>query len=451
MTRSPMVPVLALASALALAACGGGGGGAPSGDNPPQCPPGQTGTYPDCTPAEAGGNGDADDTDGDDGAGGGSEDGDTGTATGAPGPSPTPGPTSTRPPTPTTTPTTPARGTYEALRARILAASDPAALAQTLDPETLTDNQYDALFELALVMDPETPETDRATARRIVAITDWPALDKALADGAIDLGDNPALASLHAAHRAELVVREAVRSAFLDTNTRADVPGALVPVPTPLGTDVPPDTEGLYYSVWMGPVGQIHRWDNRNADAVYTLSEIQAIAPENRTGADGATASFRGAASGFAAHIEVLEDGTTLSTAGEMTADVALTVAFGIDNTDDDRFDVAPSLTGTIDNFRLVGRTGDLGWTATIDGDLRPDGTVDPGAIATGKPPYLVRNVNDLSVAFSTDRVMGGMDSETPLKSHPPTHAAGSFDLTFTDGRAVGAFNALPRDRPRTE
>ena len=280
-------------------------------------------------------------------------------------------------------------------------------------------------------MDPGTPEPDRATARRIVAITDWPALDKALADGAIDLGDNPALALLHAAHRAELVVREAVRSAFLAANRRADVPGALVPVPTPLGTDVP-DDDDLYYAVWMDEGGTIHRWDNRNADAVYALSDLQTIAPENRTGADGATASFRGAASGFAAHTD--------GTAGEMTAAVALTVAFGIDNTDDDRFDVAPSLTGTIDNFRLVGRTGDLGWTATIDGDLRDGGAVDPGAIATGKPPYLVRNVNDLSVAFSTDRVSGGMGSATPLKTHPPTHAAGSFDLTFTDGRAVGAF-----------
>ena len=452
MTRSPMVPVLALASALALAACGGGGGGggAPSGDNPPQCPPGQTGTYPDCTPAEAGGNGDADDTDGDDGAGDGTEDGDTGTTTGGPGPSPTPGPTPTRP-TPTTTPTTPARGTYEALRDRILAAADPAALAGTLDPETLTDNQYDALFELALVMDPGTPETDRATARRIVAVTDWPALDKALADGAIDLGDeNSPLAFLHAAHRAELVVREAVRSAFLAANRRADVPGALVPVPSVLRSEPPPNADDLYYSVWMDPGGTINRWDNRNADAVYSRAEIQTIAPENRTGADGATASFRGAASGFAAHIEVLEDGTTLSTAGAMTADVALTVAFGIDS-DDDQFDVAPSLTGTIDNFRLVGRTGDLGWTATIDGDLRDGGAVDPGDIDTGKPPYLVRNVNDLSVAFSTDRVTGTGDDKAPLKTHPPTHAAGSFDLTFTDGRAVGAFNAIPRDRPRTE
>ena len=425
MTRSPMVPVLALASALALAACGGGGGPAPSGDTTitvrpdpdatdperpdpdgPEPAPGEPATAPATPPVTTGGGGG--------GGGGGAISG----GGGGGGPSPAPVPAS-------------AAGTYESLRDRILAAADPAALAGTLDPTTLTRNQYDALFELALVMDPETPETDRATARRIVAITDWPALDKALADGAIDLGDNPALALLHAAHRAELVVREATRSAFLDTNRRADVPGALVPVPTPLGTDVPPDTEGLYYSVWMGPVGRIHRWDNRNADAVYSRAEIQAIAPANRTGADGATASFRGAASGFAAHTD--------GTAGEMAADVALTVAFGIDS-DDDRFDVAPSLTGTIDNFRLVGRTGDLGWTATIDGDLRDGGAVDPGAIATGKPPYLVRNVNDLSVAFSTDRVSGGMGSATPLKSHPPTHAAGSFDLTFTDGRAVGAF-----------
>ena len=426
MTRSPLVPVLALASALALAACGGGGGPAPSGDITITVGPDPDATDPErpdpeptpeepaapVTPVTTGGPGP--------------------TSTG-PGPTSTgPGPTPTRP-TPTTTPTTPARGTYEALRDRILAAADPAALAGTLDPETLTRNQYDALFELAQVMDPETPETDRATARRIVAVTDWPALDKALADGAINLGGvNSPLAFLHAAHRAELVVREAAHTAFLAANRRADVPGALVPVPTPLGTDVPPDAEGLYYAVWMDEGGTIHRWDNRNADAVYSRAEIQTIAPENRTGADGATASFRGAASGFAAHTD--------GTAGEMTAAVALTVAFGIDNTDDDRFDVAPSLTGTIDNFRLVGRTGDLGWTATIDGDLRDDGAVDPGDIATGKPPYLVRNVNDLSVAFSTDRVSGGMGSATPLKTHPPTHAAGSFDLTFTDGRAVGAF-----------
>ncbi len=414
MTRSPMVPVLALASALALAACGGGGGPAPSGDttitvrpdpdatdpNGPEPTPGEPAAP--VTPVTTGGGGG--------GGGGGAISG----GGGGGGPSPAPVPAS-------------AAGTYEALRDRILAAADPAALAGTLDPETLTRNQYDALFELAQVMDPETPETDRATARQIVAVTDWEELDAL----GIDPGDNPALAFLHAAHRAELVVREAVRSAFLDTNTRADVPGALVPVPTVLGTDVP-DDDDLYYAVWMDEGGTIHRWDNRNADAVYALSDLQTIAPENRTGADGATASFRGAASGFAAHTD--------GTAGEMTAAVALTVAFGIDNTDDDRFDVAPSLTGTIDNFRLVGRTGDLGWTATIDGDLRDGGAVDPGSVATGKPPYLVRNVNDLSVAFSTDRVSGGMGSTTPLKTHPPTHAAGSFDLTFTDGRAVGAF-----------
>ena len=442
------VTVLALTSALLLAACGGGGGG-PTGDTPgtKDCNGTPIPVTQDC-PERPGGN---DDTDGDDGAGdengNETEDGDTGTATGGPGPSPTPGPTPTRP-TPTTTPTTPVRGTYEALLDRILAAADPAALAQTLDDATLTDNQYDALFELAQVLDPETPETDRATARRIVAVTDWEELDAL----GIDLGDNPALARLHAAHRAELVVREATRSAFLAANRRADVPGALVPVPSVLesepppndddlylGPELPPNADDLYYSVWMDPGGTINRWDNRNADAVYSRAEIQTIAPENRTGADGATASFRGAASGFAAHTD--------GTAGEMTADVALTVAFGIDNTDDDRFDVAPSLTGTIDNFRLVGRTGDLGWTATIDGDLRDGGAVDPGSVATGKPPYLVRNVNDLSVAFSTDRVSGGMGSTTPLKTHPPTHAAGSFDLTFTDGRAVGAFNALPRER----
>ena len=427
MTRSPMVPVLALASALALAACGGGGGPAPSGDTTITVQPDPDATDPErpapeptpeepaapVTPVTTGGS----------------------TSTGGPGPTPTR-------PTPTTTPPTPVRGTYEALRDRILAAADPAALAQTLDDATLTRNQYDALFELALVMDPETPETDRATARRIVAVTDWPALDKALADGAINLGGvNSPLALLHAAHRAELVVREAAHTAFLAANTRDDVPGALVPVPTALGTDVP-DDDDLYYAVWMDEGGTIHRWDNRNADAVYALSDLQTIAPENRTGADGATASFRGAASGFAAHTD--------GTAGEMTADVALTVAFGIDNTDDDRFDVAPSLTGTIDNFRLVGRTGDLGWTATIDGDLRDGGAVDPGSVATGKPPYLVRNVNDLSVAFSTDRVKMNDNpppATTPLKTHPPTHAAGSFDLTFTDGRAVGAFNALPRER----
>ena len=426
MTRSPLVPVLALASALALAACGGGGGPAPSGDITITVGPDPDATDPERpdpepTPEEPAAPATPPVTTG----GGGS------TSTSGPGPTPTR-------PTPTTTPTTPVRGTYEALRDRILAAADPAALAGTLDPETLTDNQYDALFELALVMDPGTPETDRATARRIVAVTDWEELDAL----GIDLGDNPALALLHAAHRAELVVREAVRSAFLAANTRDDVPGALVPAPTALGTDLPPDAMDLYYAVWMDEGGTIHRWDNRNADALYALSDIQTIAPENRTGADGATASFRGAASGFAAHTD--------GTAGAMTADVALTVAFGIDSADDDRFDVAPSLTGTIDNFRLVGRTGDLGWTATIDGDLRDDGTVDPGSVATGKPPYLVRNVNDLSVAFSTDQVKtsGNPPVTTPLKTHPPTHAAGSFDLTFTDGRAVGAFNAIPREAP---
>ena len=427
-----------LAFALLLAACGGGGSGGVAvtggGQQMQTCPDGSQ--IPVTRTCPAGGNGgtegndDAGDENGNDGDDGNeTEGGDGGDSTSTGGPT---GPTSTGP----TGPTPPAaRGTYESLRDRILAAADPAALAETLDDATLTQNQYDALFELALVLDPGTPETDRQTARRIVETDSWPALDQDVADREIDLtGGNPALVALHAAHRAELVTREATRSAFLAVNTRADVPGDLVPVADPLGSGLPPNADELYYGVWMDEGGTIHRWQNRAADVIYTAGEIQAILPEQRTGADGATASFRGRASGFAAHTD--------GTAGEMTADVALTVAFGIDNTDDDQFDVAPSLTGTIDGFRLVGQTGDLGWTATIDGDLGDDGTVAPGDIATGKPPYLVRNVNDLSVAFSTDRVTReqGEQDTTPLKTHPPTHAAGSFDLTFTDGRAVGAF-----------
>ena len=414
MTRSPLIPTLALL----LAACGGGGGNPDDLDGViKNCSDGSTVLQTESCP-------DDDDTDGDNNTDTGTETGDTITG----GPSPVPSI-----PAPRTIP-----GTYEALRDRILAASNPAALAGALDPTTLTANQYDALFELALTLDPESPESDRATARQIMAIDNWPELDDQVADRTINLGtDNPALTRLHAAYRAELVTREATHSAFLAPNRRADVPGTLVPKPTVLGSDAPPDTAGLYYAVWMNPVGTIHRWQNRAADAIYTRTEIQTIAPENRTGADGATVSFRGTASGFAAHTD--------GTAGAMTANVALTLAFGIDSADGDRFDVAPALTGTIDDFRLVGQTGDLGWTARIDGDLRDDGTVDSGDIVTGKPPYLVGNVNDLSVAFSTDRVAGPRGSTTLVKTHPPTHAAGSFDLTFTDGRAAGAF-AIPRE-----
>ena len=404
-----------LAFALLLAACGGGGGGGgPTGNTPgtKDCNGSPIPVAQDCP---AGGNGG---TEGNDDAGDeNGNDGDDGNETeGGPTPGPTPpGPTSTGPTStgPTPSPPNTARGTYESLRDRILAAANPAALAETLDDATLTENQYDALFELALVLDPGTPETDRQTARRIVETDSWPALDQDVADREIDLtGGNPALDRLHAAHRAELVTREAAHSAFLAVNTRADVPGDLVPVADPLGSGLPPNADELYYGVWMDTGGTIHRWQNRAADVIYTAGEIQAIPPAQRTGADGATASFRGQASGFAAHTD--------GTAGEMTADVALTVAFGIDNTDDDRFDVAPSLTGTIDGFRLVGQTGDLGWTATIDGDLGDDGTVAPGDIATGKPPYLVRNVNDLSVAFSTDRVTGQPGRTTPYKRPPP-------------------------------
>ena len=447
MTRSPMVPVLALASALALAACGGGGGG-PDGDTPgtKDCDGTEIPVIQDC-PERPGGN---DDTDGDDGAGdengndgdAGNETGGGSTSTGGPGPAST---------GPTPTPTTPAaaRGTYEALRDRILAAADPAALVQALDDATLTGNQYDALSELALVLDPSRGSGDGygRRARLVAAARSVAALDAL----GIDLADaDPALARLHAAHRAELVTREAARAALLAVNPRFDVPGDRVPSATAPGTAIPSGAAGRY-GVWMDPDGQIHRWENPVPDpAAYTTGQIQDITAENRVGSfvDGrAQASYRGTASGFAAHIEVLEDGdATVRTAGEMAADVALTVAFGIDS-DDDRFDVAPSLTGTIDNFRLVGRTGDLGWTATIDGDLRDGGAVDPGDIDTGKAPHLVRNVNDLSVAFSTDRVTGGQGSVTPDRAAPPTHAAGSFDLTFTDGRAVGAFNALPRER----
>lgn len=427
----PATALLVLACAGFLTACGGGGNSGQTLPTMHTCPDGtMIPTGETCPPPET-----LEETDAP--APGAESDTETITPAGGGGPSPRPSPGAPTPTTttPTSPPAMPVRGTYATLRDRILAATDPAALVETLDPATLTANQYDSLFELALIRAPDgSSPADQATARQIVVITDWPTLDKALADRTINLADNPALIRLHAAHRAELVTREATQSAFLAPNLRADVPGTRVPVPGALGSGLPPNADDLDYAVWMDPGGTIHRWSNRQADVIYTRAEIQAIAPENRIGADGATASFAGTATGFAAHTD--------GTAGAMTADVALTLAFGIDSTDDDRFDVAPSLTGTIDNFRLVGQTGDLGWTAMIDG------TVAPGDLNTGKPPYLVRNTNALDVAFSTDRVTGGMGSTMPAKTHPPTHAAGAFDLTFTDGRAVGAFNALSRETP---
>ena len=417
-----------------LAACGGSS----SDGNPSQCPEGQTGVPPDCVPPSESDATDEEPTP------------NTDDDNGPMGPTPS-GPTSPGAPSPggpggTTGPTnggTPASGTYESLQNRILAAANPSAVAATLDRMTLTLNQYNTLFELALVLDPAqgSSDPDKALARQVVAATNWRVLDAL----GIDLTTvDPALANLYTAHRAELVTQEAVRSAFLAINRRADVLGDYVPSTTALGMDLPPDSADLYYAVWMNPLGVIHRWKNPSADKIYSADEIRMIAAENRIGsfvAGRAQASYSGTATGFAAHTD--------ETAGEMTADVALTLAFGIDAENDDARDVAPSLTGTIDNFRLVGQTGDLGWTAIIDGDFSDadsgGGTVDSAAISTGKPPYLVGNVNGLDVAFFTDQVKGTGMMQSPLKSHPPTHAAGSFDLTFRDGRAVGAF-AIPKD-----
>ena len=90
-TASTALPALAAALALALSGCGGGGGGGPTQERDPQCPPGQTGAYPDCTPASTNGNGGGENGDGD-GNGGNNGGGSTPSSPGGPAPqNPPPG------------------------------------------------------------------------------------------------------------------------------------------------------------------------------------------------------------------------------------------------------------------------------------------------------------------------------------------------------------------------
>jgi len=340
---------------------------------------------------------------------------------------------------------------------------------------SLTQNQRDALFALVQVFQPsEGEESNRdlsiAAANRLIAagtVADLNGLLDDSTENRVILGNvDIVVTDLYEAWEDELSIRETVFSRFTDPNVNDE--GETIgfrPSPVTLGTVIESGAVGRY-GVWMDPNGLINRWERTRPEVdlydpivFYSRDEIRSIAAGVRSGfvVDGvpSRATYSGTASGFAARTD--------ETAGEMKADVALTLSFGIDS-DEDRLDTDPALAGTIDNFRLVGQSGDLGWAAAIDGTLLEDGTVAARNIQTGLPTGLdgiVTHPNSLVVGFSTtaktthEVVTPGTDTEPPVvreldspqpnKTQPPTHAAGSFDLSFADGRAVGAFD-IERD-----
>ena len=177
-------------------------------------------------------------------------------------------------------------------------------------------------------------------------------------------------------------------------------PPSFKPSAAALGTTRESGDSG-YYGVWMDQGGIIHRWNTESLPgSFYTPDDIRSITPENRRGfiVEGVPgrATYEGKANGFAARTD--------ETAGVMTADVDFTLTFGsqaasaiIDNPSTPDIDEArnaipernPIIDGTIDNFRLVGQSVELGWTATINGTLLDDGTVASGDIQTGNCPML--------------------------------------------------------------
>ena len=144
--------------------------------------------------------------------------------------------------------------------------------------------------------------------------------------------------------------------------------------------------------------------------------------PSSRVG-QGLKATYEGGAEGYASHG---------GNAGDITATVVLNATFGIDAPESN-----PSVTGKINEFRFVGGSK-IPWNADISGtwnDADNPGNFDDsvGGDATG---------GKWGMTFYTTQTQGTGESEVVNKDSQPTNAVGTFDLTFSDGRAVGAFDA---------
>ena len=422
LTTSTAFPALAAAMALALAGCGGGSGpGTPErgADQP------ETDTTP-ATPATPG----------------------TPTTPGTPG----------TPATPATpgTPGTPTGGaasaseTYYGFVTKLVAPNaDLTALLTDLEaarnevvtdegdstPRQITATQYNTLYELWAVLETPDPNAGDATlaqnakvrdvARLIARETDKEALNGLVPmDSSITEAQKGIFRYLIENREDQLERLENIQAALLDSQgMRID-----------LGTAAP-DGESLSgnYGVWLQPnmisivLGNPTVGETNDNDATYGYADLQFRDAELTTGPGltdrtvGTTAVYDGYAEGYAA----LDD---KSASGEITANVYLNATFG----------AAPAISGNVDEFRFVGQDGDLsGWDASLSGRwTEAEGFVPgtPGGVSTdaAKP-------STWAVELYTTSGQGEM--QTPHKGIRPTNALGQFDLSFDDGRAVGAFD----------
>ena len=155
------------------------------------------------------------------------------------------------------------------------------------------------------------------------------------------------------------------------------------------------------------------------------------------------TATYAGEADGYA----VLTHATNPTTSGEITASVNLEVTFGDASEDPNR---DPSIAGMIDDFKFIGQKDDLlkEWQATLSGtwgenDAFND-TVSSGASDDSEWSVVLytkgrQGTNAVPAGDGTPAVPATQFE--PLKDNRPTNALGHFDLTFDNGRAVGAFD----------
>ncbi|MCY3985305.1 MAG: hypothetical protein OXE85_15475, partial [Roseovarius sp.] len=104
---------------------------------------------------------------------------------------------------------------------------------------------------------------------------------------------------------------------------------------------------------------------------------------------------------------------------------------FGIGGTD-------PSVKGDINDFKFVGGSEIPNWNAKVTGNW-----------AAGNAPNTVNS--EFKVSDGATGEWGVNFYSQTLTDGYPEDAVGHFDLTFDDGRAVGAFNADRREPPATD
>ncbi len=189
------------------------------------------------------------------------------------------------------------------------------------------------------------------------------------------------------------------------------------------------------YGVWLnvrGDTPKIGYWlgPQPNNDAYYRKENFV-----SSLGLVNATAEYEGDAKGYAAL------NNNINVSGQITAKVNLTAILKGEN---------PNISGVIDNFKFVGLDSDIlkDWNAEFDN----------GQWATDSSLYEVNNFRGakglMQVYFYTDATKADAppnvdpSNRSIDKTNSPSNALGWFDLTFGNGRAVGAFDA---ERERSE